>query len=295
MASVRSSALLGAVLGFVALSYARADERRLPVADEMPPAPSASVPAGDVTSFFPRAPSALATRPDLRRFGIECSVPIEGGHFTLAIRDDRREALFALTEERVTDLAKTLSFGDPEKSQDWGFAYDRNGDGWADYIAFLFGAMPVGTPEVLAQVPKRPMPELGPDGVATYRITREEAALRIANTRLVFIHYVDDGFDGKADAIVSALQDPDRYGWIHRRAVLRSRSHSQVVDEDWVFREDITRREGPIPREPGGRLVRLEGLGDVRERHLEEFSTIFDLVNSGLRACRLPVGALPRG
>jgi len=114
----------------------------------MLPAPSATVPARDPLSFYPRASSVLESPPDLARYGIECSVPIKGGYFTLAIRDDKREALLVLTEKPVTSLAKVVSFGgDPKKSQDWGFVYDRNGDGWADYIAFLDGAMAVTTPE----------------------------------------------------------------------------------------------------------------------------------------------------
>ncbi len=300
---VKRLLLVSVPLAALACAGARAPVRRLPVVDEMPAAPeraSETVPAGDLVSFYPRAPSALASGPDLERFGIECSVPItmrDGkGFFTLALRDDRREALFAFTPEPVTDLGKTLSVspGSSGKSMDWGFVYDRNGDGWADYIAFLFGPMPVGTPEILAQVPARPAPQLRPEGGATYRITREEYALQVASTRLVFNHFADDGFDGKADAIVSALMDPDRWGWIHRRAVVRSRAHSLVVDEDWVFVQDIAAREGPVPRGPDGRFVALEGLGSTREDHLAEFTQFFEYVNAGLRGCRIPRGALPR-
>jgi hypothetical protein len=299
MTTARRRATLVVLLPIASLSYAQAPVRHLPVVDEMPPAPLTTLPAGDVVAFFPKAPSALESGPALRLYGIECSVPIvtpDGkGYFTLAMRNDKREALFVLTEGPVTSLEKILSFGDESKTQDWGFLYDRNGDGWADYIAFLLGAMPVGTPEVLAHVPRRPMPKVSSEGTSKYTITREEFALRAANARLVFIHYVDDDFDGKTDAIVSALQDPDHYGWIYRRAVLRSSDHSQTTDEDWVFLRDIAAREGPIPREPDGRFVRLEGLGDVREKHLEHFAEMFDLVNSGLRGCRVPRGILPRG
>ncbi len=91
----------------------------------------------------------------------------------------------------------------------------------------------------------------------------------------------------------AVLFEPSR--WIYRRAVLRSSDHSQTTDEDWVFLRDIAAREGPIPREPDGRFVRLERLGDVREKHLEHFAGMFDLVNAGLRGCRVPRGVLPRG
>jgi hypothetical protein len=297
-ARTAQAAVLFLLLPLAALWSAQALERRLPVVDEMPPVPagaSATSPAGDVVTFYPRVPSALAAGPDLSRYGIECSVPIQGeGYFTLARSEDGKAALFILTAQAVTDLTKVVSFGDPKKSMDWGFLYDRNGDGWVDYIAFLLGAMPVETPEIVAKVPKRPTPQVDAEGQFKLKMSREEFDLSSRTVRLVFIHHADDDFDGKVDAIVSALRDPDRYAWIYRRAVLRSRSHTQGTDEDWVFEQDITHREGPIPRAADGRLVRLEGLGNVRENHLEEFSVLFQLTNEGLRNCRIPKGALPR-
>lgn len=298
MRAIRRAVAL-ALLAIGALSCAQAPVRRLPVADEMPPAPVATLPAGDLLSFYPRAPS-FAPAPELERYGIECSVPIQGGWFTLAVRDDGREALFVLTAKPVTSLARTVSFGgEPGKTLDWGFVYDRNGDGWADYVALLDGAMPVGTPELLAAVPKRPMPAVTAEG-GSYRLTREEAQLQLASVRLAFVHYVDDDFDGKTDALVSSLQDPDHWGWLYRRAVLRSRDHSQAVDEEWTFVHHIAAREGPIPRAPDGSFVWLGGIGGEaslelsRGKRLDRLSWAFELVNAGLRGCRIPSGALPR-
>jgi hypothetical protein len=288
------AATLFLVLPLAALSCAGAPVRRLPVVDEMPPAParaSADMPVGDFVAFFPKVPSALAAGPDLSKYGIECSVAIKGGGvFTLARSDDGKTALFVMTAQPVTDLAKVVSFGDPKKSQDWGFVYDRNGDGWVDYIAFLLGRMPVGTPEILAQVPKRPWPK----APGQFQVPRQEAELMQRSERLVFSHFADDDFDGKADAVVGALQDPDRWSWYHRRAALRGKNHTQVVGEDWTFIEDITRREGPVPRAPDGHLVPVEGLGKSMDDVLQRMSLLFELVNSGIRDCRVPKGALPR-
>ena len=301
MAIPRRGALVLALFSIATLSCAQAPLRRLPVVDEMPPAPSASAPHGDLLSFYPRAPSALEASPELARYGIECSVPIEGGYFTLAMRDDKHEALFVFTEKPVTNLEKVISFGgDPTKSLNWGFAYDRNGDGWADYIAFLDGAMPVATPEVLALIPKRPMPELGPEGYS-YSVPGAEIQLQLLNVRLVFVHYVDDGFDGKTDAIVTSLQDPDHWGWVYRRAVLRSSDHSQTIDEHWTFVKDIAAKEGPIPRGPDDDFVSLGGFTKKGSSEMSRghrfggLSWPFDAVNAGLRGCRIPRGALPRG
>lgn len=297
MTSIRRVAVVLVSIG--ALSCAQAPPRRLPVADEMPVAPIATVPAGDLLTFYPRAPSFSAA-PELGRYGIECSVPITGGYFTLALRDDRREALFVATGKPVTSLASVVSFGgDPGKSLDWGFVYDRNADGWADYVAFLDGARPVATPAVLALLPRRPMPEPTAEGVR-HAISREEGELLMANTRLVFVHYVDDDFDGRTDALVSSLQDPNHWGWLSRRAVLRSSARSQAIDEHWVFVSDIAAREGPIPRGAEGRFVPLGGIGSEaldtlsRSNRLDGFSWPLDVVNAGLRGCRLPRGVLPR-
>ena len=280
------------ILSIAILSCAQAPVRSLPVADEMPTAPAGAVAAvapGDFLSFYPKAPSMMDKGPDLSLYGIECSVMAGGGYFTLARTHDGKSALFVLTGRPVTSLADTISFGRPGRSLDWGFVYDRNGDGWVDYVAYLDGAMPVETTEVVEQIPGYPKPKPGEGRKAT----QEEIRLALKNLRLVFIHHADDNFDGKADAIVSALQDPDRWGWIYRRAVLRSRNHSQAVDEDWIFVQDINLRTGPVPRTGAGRFEKLEGLR-VSDSYLEASSKLFDLLNSGIRGCRIPKGAMPR-
>ena len=113
-----------------------------------------------------------------------------------------------------------------------------------------------------------------------------------AHAKTLFVHYADDDFDGRVDAIVSAVHDPDRWGWLYRGAVVRSRSHSQEADEDWTFAQDIGVREGPVPRQADGRLTLL-GIGyKSGENQLEKASSVLRDLNAGLRACRLPKGAL---
>lgn len=294
----RSRPLL--LLSLLTLSCAQAPVRHLPVVDEMPAAPeraSATSPTGDFVAFYPRATSVLPRKLDLSRYAIECSEPIGGRHFTLALRDDGKSALFLLSARKVTSLSGEIAFAAGDRgSMDWGFVYDRNGDGWADYLAHLEGTHPIETPEVAAQVPKRPAPEdeRRRQGDPTALVTRDEGRLMVANARLLFIHCADDNFDGEVDAIVSALQDPDRWGWIYRRAVVRSRSHTRVVDEDWTFVDDIAVREGPVPREGDGRMPSILVFRSGEDL-LQKASTWFLRdVNAGLRACRIPRGALPR-
>jgi hypothetical protein len=287
------------LLPLATLSCAQAPVRRLPVVDEMPPAPeraSPGGPAGDFIAFYPRVPSVLDTKPDLSRYVIECSEASGRGYFSLALRDDGKSALYVLTAGRVTDLSRAIGLEiDGRGSLDWGFVYDRNGDGWADYFAFFLGLNPIETPDIPAQVPKRgPTPEAaGKEDDPAAFATQEELKLMRARLKLVFIHYADDDFDGGVDALVSALQDPDRWGWVYRRAVVRSRSHSQVADEDWTFLSDIHVREGPVPRLADGRMTPLLGFR-WRENHLQGVSGFLGVINAGLRACRIPKGALPR-
>ena len=60
-----------------------------------------------------------------------------------------------------------------------------------------------------------------------------------------------------------------------------------------IFVQDINLRTGPVPRTGAGRFEKLEGLR-VSDSHLEASSKLFDLLNSGIRGCRIPKGALPR-
>jgi hypothetical protein len=293
---VRHTLLL--FLSLAITACAQTSVRHLPVADEMPATPAgamATVAPADFVSFYPKAATQTDSPPELSRFGIECSESIDGvyfrGIFTLAETPDGKSALFVLTQHRVTDLLKTISFGstfgDPNKTLDWGYVYDRNGDGWVDYVVFLYGALPWETEAIAERIPKRP----GADPYKPSTMTPEEAQLQFKNARLLFIHYVDDNFDGKVDAIVSVLRDPERPSWIYRRAVLRSRAFTQEVDEDWTFATGISNRTGRVPRLQG--VYDIEGLkGD---RHLENASKILDVINAGIRRCRIPKGALPRG
>jgi hypothetical protein len=284
------------LLSLTIIACAQTPVRRLPVADEMPAKPAgadAIIPPGDFVSFYPRAAAVTASRPELAHYGIECSVSMGtnnfAGYFTLARTEDGRAALFAYTKNGpVTDLAKVISFGgQSDRSLDWGYLYDRNGDGWVDYFVFLDGALPVKTEEIAGLITKKPGAKFGdPIEISS----RAELNLLIDHTQLVFTHHADDNFDGKSDGVVAALHDTENPSWIYGNGVLRSRVFTQVVDEDWRFVTDIGTRAGPVPRTPKGFEVSFFS----GERPLETSSQMLDVVNSGIRACRIPKGALPR-
>jgi hypothetical protein len=255
----------------------------------MPAAPAgatATVAPGDFLSFYPKAVAQTPSPADLSRYGIECTVPIEEGYFTLARTMDGRSALIAFTRRPVTDLSEALSFGRPTKSLDWGLVYDRNGDGWVDYVVYLDGALFVENESVAGRIPKRP----GAKSINLKEMAPGELQIMLENTRLVFIHHADDNFDGKSDAIVGVLWDPERPAWIYRRAVLRSHAFTQEIDEDWTFVTDITARTGSVPRTQEGYVV--EGIKGPH--HLENSTNLLNLINTGIRHCRIPKGALPR-
>lgn len=292
---IRHTLLL--LLSLSVIGCAKVPVRRLPVADDMPAKPAGAegnVPSGDFVSFYSRVAALTASPPDLTRYGIECSVPVgektSGDYFTLARPEDGRSALFVFTEGTgpVTDLEKVISFGgQPGRSLSWGFLYDRNGDGWVDYFAFLDGAQPVKTDEIAGLIPKKPGAKRGePIKIES----KEELRLIIKHSRLVFTHHADDNFDGKSDGVIAALWDPENPMWIYGNGVLRSRVFSQVVDEDWRFVTDIGTRAGPVPRTPEGFEVSFFS----GERPLQTSSQLLGAVNRVIRACRIPKGALPR-
>lgn len=277
----------------VTVSCTQTPIRRLPVADDMAPTPAgatAASPPANFVSFYPKAEARVSSPPELSRYGIECTERLDSiigsGYFTLARTQEGTSTLIAFTQNPVRDLSEALSFGRPGRSLDWGFVYDRNADGWADYVVFLDGAMPVETEEIVGAIPKRS----GAKAIKLSEMVPGELELMMKNTRLIFIHHVDDNFDGKADAIVGVLWDPERPVWIYRRAVLRSNAFTQEVDEEWTFVTSIIDKVGSVPKAED--QYRIEGVKGPR--HLENSTKLLNAINAGIRRCRIPKGALPR-
>jgi hypothetical protein len=243
-----------------------------------PSAPRASR-LGDFRQLWPRMywleshtfPKALTN------YRTVCSVPIEGGYFTLALGKPGDEALFAFSGQPITnEISKGLSFGGPGVP-DWGFAYDRNGDGVVDAFFFLVGPGAFEPPEIKERVP--------PSQGGPVAMNSEEGRLLLANMRLVFTLYADDDFDGHIDAVVNAMRDPERPAWWYRRAVLRSGAVTPMVDEHWTFANDIDARLGPVPQTAAGFAVGVSP-GKPVTKPLEQSSRMLDAINGGLRKCR---------
>lgn len=263
---------------------------------------------GDVVSFHERAAARTAAGvgperdvdryKELARYRIECSLEMpSGNYFTLARADDGRAALFAWTATGpVRNLQKAIEVGTysrlfsavPGLTSDWGWLYDRNGDGWVDYFTYVDGAMPVMADDIAPLVPKKPGAK---PGQAIKLESTEELQLIVRGMQLVFTHHADDNFDGRSDAVVAALHYPENPMWTYRYGVLRSRAFTQVIDEDWSFESHIGMKAGSVPRENGLFQVSFFRSGD---RALETSSEMLARINDGLRACRIPKGELPR-
>ncbi len=284
---------------------------------EMSPQPagaSGSVARGDFVSFYERAAARTAAgggrerdlnrHRALARYRIECSTKVSSGnraYFTLARTDDGRAVLFVWTDDGpVRDLQRAVRVGTysalvdpvpPDRqpgSLDWGWIYDRNGDGWVDYFTYLDGANPVMTDDIAHLVPRKPGVKPG-DPVKIAGL--EELELVMDKVELVFTHHADDDFDGRSDAVVAALRHPENPIWFYGSGVLRSRELTQVVDEDWRFVSDIRVKAGAVPRQNGQLQISFFRPG---ERALEVSSRYLAAINDGIRACRIPSGTLPR-
>ena len=279
------------ILHACAASSPTSPNRTLPVLDEMPAQPDSthtSDQRGDILSFYPKAVDQTNTTLELKVYKIECSEPLGflKGYFTLALTNEGRAALFLLTPKGpVTKLEKYI-FSGPDYTLDWGFMYDRNGDGWVDYFTYLDGVLLVKTNANANVIPKHPGAKWG-DKIS---ITEEEFQIMLKSYKRVFTHNADDNFDGKSDGVVAALKDPESPGWVYGYGMMRSSSFTQVIDKDWKFLSDIRSPIGPVPRRQNGFdvLFFTEGNPLITSSHL------LDLLNKGIRKCRLPKGTLPR-
>jgi hypothetical protein len=266
-------------------------DRHLPVVDEMPTKPAGINTinqAGDFISFYPGVVTQTDSPWKIDNYRVECSVAfgLMGGYFTLAVAEDRQGALFAFTSKGpVKNVNKVINPG-PNYTLDWGFIYDRNRDGWVDYFTYLDGYLQVKTEEIAHLVPKRPEAKRG-DKIS---VSKEEVKLMLEHTKALFTHNADDNFDGRSDAVVAAIRDQECPLWFYGYAVLRSRSYTQKIDEEWKFMVDIRTRAGTVPKAPKGYDISFF----VGENPLETSSNLLDSINKGIRACRVPIGALPK-
>lgn len=225
---------------------------------------------GDIISFYPRAFGRTQTPPDRAVLRVARQVQIHDRYVTFVGVDPLLGAIVGLDPHKVllaaitpkpllnpnqTLYLKTVFNPMPTAGpvQDWGYVFDRNGDGKIDYVAWLVGAGPVKQKDFPANYPKRGQ-----------RLTLDQLGVALESSRLIFEHWADDNFEGRLSGIVFEAADPER-DWVEGWTVVRSSHFDGVLDECWHFRESIETR-----------MVACEHSGDgYRTRRLRIFGNTF--------------------
>jgi hypothetical protein len=122
---------------------------------------------------------------------------------------------------------------------DWAYAYDRNGDGRADYLCYLAGPMPVEGDSFPADFP-----------TDAQGLTTPQLDYMLDHDRYIFTHVADEDFDGTVDAIVLYVRDPDRL-WVKEFAAILAPGGGSP-DSSWTFRESIIVPTGALAKSGGG-------------------------------------------
>lgn len=172
----------------------------------------------------------------------------------------------------------------------WGYIFDRNGDGKIDYVAWLFGALPVKERDFPKDFPKADQTPLNKEVLSV-------GSLLLESGRLVFRHIADENFDGKVDAMVIAEFDPDIYSpgiWIDRWLLLRSTLYNGVLNDGWYFKDNIQHKLGQAYGYLG-----IYNYSSQRKRddkfgpnELKEYSALLDLINTAAKECGFQVYSL---
>jgi hypothetical protein len=211
----------------------------------------------DFISFYSKAYSTTQSPPKLSSLSVLCAKKESWGrHATFAGNQDGEVFLVIFTKKQVKDLTRVITlkplflqlrensppvptaFVTRDATLDWAYIYDRNGDGRVDYIAFLFGVLPFKPDNFPSDYP------------AGGQITDfEQIKLIFKHSRLQFIHYADDNFDGVTDAVIGVVLDPVRYPWVDQYGVLRSQQYDGNIDETWTFKNDIAQHTGIVAQE----------------------------------------------
>ncbi len=172
---------------------------------------------------------------------------------------------------------------------DWGWLYDRNGDGRVDYLLQLQNAHPV-LPEPLPA--DFPTVEVLPDG--RVRLTRELACAMIDHAQMVFRHYADDAFAGAVDAVVVEEFDAQWpmfvSGFVAYLAAREGREESA-----WAFRSAIAERRRDLARDPQRGIMLptpLPGRPEPAAARLAQGSRLLRLINDALARCPASAGAV---
>lgn len=161
------------------------------------------------------------------------------------------------------------------KVSTWGYLFDRNRDGKADYLALVGGAAPFEDADFPADYPKMGQATLMP-----------HVELFLAKCRIVFNHWADDNYDGRLDATVQVDMDPER-SWVYRRILARQTKFDGRFDNVAAFRKDDSAFRDTLTRGPEGFAYRPVSMaaGTFGNKELDEKSAVMALINEAVEKC----------
>lgn len=247
-----------------------------------------------ILTFYEKAVKRIDSPPDESRLSVECREKIDNLYINFVGIEKGKVLLAAITEKKLKKPDKeimlrvylTKSLEKPilptrDYIMDWGYVYDRNGDGKIDYVAYNIGPMPFKQKNFPEDYPKRGQP-----------MNFSEMELLFDSMRLLFTHWADDNYDGKVDAVVVEALDPER-NWVEGRMAVRSSKYDGAVDEGWFFKDDINVKEKDAERAGNGfRTRRIPGIEPVYgPGELVHKSKILNMLNEAAEKCKLTGGS----
>lgn len=209
----------------------------------------------DLLSFYAAAQATVESPPPANRLTVRCAQELPsaenvfGATGWVSFLAPPRESsawIAAFTTGRIRRPGEALSTtvlfspfptAKPNASAtlDWGYVWDRNGDGRVDYIAYLQNSLAI-LPDPLPD--SFPTPTRTADG--KFEMSTPFLHALIDHAAMVFRHYADDDFDGRVDGAVYEDFDDTRPLFVRRRIVARASGVDGAADQAWAFRRGIT-------------------------------------------------------
>lgn len=259
-----------------------------------------------ILEFHPVAAAYAASPPPAERLRVLCTREFEAdeaglgrkGWLTLMGDGGAPAVLFAFSFKKPAKperLLTTTPRFDPvptayvgkDATLEWAWVWDRNGDGRADYLAYLQNAHAV-LPDPLPD--SFPTVERNADG--SFRVTKAVLEAMIDQARMVFRHYADEDADGRADAVVVEEFDAARPMFVRDWVVARSSTRDGHADGAWAFRRSILDTLRVL--EPQEGALRLPAIGpeglttEPADARLAHATRVFTAVNALVARCGAP-------
>jgi len=255
-----------------------------------PAAPVASEPvatsAQRFMSDFIVAHAMTQTELPRSRLKIRCQAKVEGAYVSLIETPETGVGWVAFTAKRFSDpgrnmLTRMQMPGERRgPTMDWGYVLDRDRDGRADYVAFLYGTACVA-PEKCEQ----PLPS-----VTGGTLTPELVEIITRNIRLVFWHVTDDNADDRVDGATIPLVT-EANGWIEGWLVTRDADFDGSFEECRHFAGLLATDLGACEGSPDGYSVPGRRPGGLRQVPPRDESFL-RMINEAVKECGLPAGSL---